>query len=130
MRSNNSFLTLIASFCLSAIAYNVAQADEIPVQHLEFEPHVIQPRIEIYEFEEDYLIQPRVATYVFDDYVIQSSTLVIEMDEVIIISQADEADDGDGANIDWMNDNWCLIHPDDEICQDLEDEDEDEVEGC
>ena len=115
MRSNNSFLTLIASFCLSAIAYNVAQADEIPVQHLEFEPHVIQPR---------------VATYVFDDYVIQSSTLVIEMDEVIIISQADEADDGDGANIDWMNDNWCLIHPDDEICQDLEDEDEDEVEGC
>tara|TARA_B100001063_G_C16734490_1_gene541201 strand:- start:18 stop:404 length:387 start_codon:yes stop_codon:yes gene_type:complete len=128
LRSNNSFLTLIASFCLSAIAYNVAQPVEIPVQHLEFEPHVIQPRIATYEFEEDYLIQPRVATYVFDDYVIQSSTPVIEMDEVIIIAQEDEADDGDGANIDWMNDNWCLIHPDDEICQDQDDEDE--VEGC
>ena len=113
MRSNNSFLTLIASFCLSAVAYNVAQPVKIPVQHLEFD---------------DYEIQPRVETYVFDDYVIQSSATVIDMDEVTIIVQADEADDGDGANIDMMNANWCLIHPDDVICQDLEDEDE--VEGC
>ena len=127
MRSNNSFLTLIASFCLSAVAYNVAQAEEIPVQHLEFEPHVIQPRVETYEFD-DYVIQPRVATYVFDDYVIQSSALIIDMDEVIIIAQADEADEGDGANIDMMNANWCLIHPDDVICQDVDEEDEEE--GC
>ena len=114
LRSNNSFLTLIASFCLSAVAYNVAQPVEIPVQHI--------------EFFDDYEIQPRVETYVFDDYVSQSSAAVIDMDEVIIIAQADEADDGDGANIDWMNDNWCLIHPDDEICQDQTEEDE--VEGC
>ena len=64
MRSNNSFLTLIASFCLSAVAYNVAQPIEIPVQHLEFD---------------DYEIQPRVETYVFDDYVIQSSAAVIDI---------------------------------------------------
>ena len=113
MRSNNSFLTLIASFCLSAVAYNVAQPVEIPVQHLEFEPHVIQPRVETYEF---------------DDYVIQPSALIIDMDEVIIIAQADEADEGDGANIDMMNANWCLIHPDDVICQDVDEENEEE--GC
>ena len=44
------------------------------------------------------------------------------------LQKEDEADDGDGANIDWMNDNWCLIHPDDEICQDQNEDDE--VEGC
>jgi hypothetical protein len=113
LRSNSTFLTLIASFCLSAVAYNVAQPVEVPVQHLEFD---------------DYVIQPRVETYVFDDYVIQSSAEVIDMDEVIIISQEDESDDGDGANIDMMNANWCLIHPDDVICQDADEEDE--VEGC
>lgn len=113
MRSNNSFLTLIASFCLSAVAYNVARPVEVPVQHLEFE---------------DYEIQPRVETYEFDDYVIQPSALIIDMDEVIIIAQEDESDDGDGANIDMMNANWCLIHPDDVICQDAAEEDE--VEGC
>ena len=114
MRSNNSFLTLIASFCLSAVAYNVAQPVEVPVQHI--------------EFFEDYEIQPRVETYEFDDYVIQPSTLIVDMDEVIIIAQEDESDDGDGANIDMMNANWCLIHPDDVICQDAAEEDE--VEGC
>ena len=99
MRSNNTFLTLIASFCLSTVAYIVAQPDEVPVQHYEFDDYVIQPRIETYEF-----------------------------DEYEIIAQADEADDGDGANIDMMNANWCLIHPDDVICQD--DDVEDEEEGC
>ncbi len=100
MRSNNSFLTLLVSFCLSTGSYILAQPDEvIPVQHLEF-----------------------------DDYEIKGRLPVIEMEEYEIIAQADEADDGDGENIDWMNDNWCLIHPDDVICQD--NDDEDEVEGC
>ena len=114
MRSNSTFLTLIASFCLSAVAYNVAKPVEVPVQHI--------------EFFEDYEIQPRVETYEFDDYVIQPSALIIDMDEVIIIAQEDESDDGDGANIDMMNANWCLIHPDDVICQDADEVDE--VEGC
>jgi len=118
LRSNNSFPTLIASFCLSAVAYNVAQPVEVPVQRLEFD---------------DYVIKGHVQRLEFDDYEIrivrdEETTEVIDMDEVIIIAQEDEADDGDGANIDWMNDNWCLIHPDDEICQDQDDEDE--VEGC
>ena len=99
MRSNSTFLTLIASFCLSTVAYIVAQPDEVPVQHYEFDDYVIQPRIETYEF-----------------------------DEYEIIAQADEADDGDGVNIDMMNANWCLIHPDDVICQDADEEEE--VEGC
>ena len=109
-----NLLTFALSFTLSSAAFLAAQHDEVPVQHI--------------EFLEDYEIQPRVETYVFDDYVIQSSAPVIDMDEVIIIAQEDESDDGDGANIDWMNDNWCLIHPDDEICQDQTEEDE--VEGC
>ena len=99
MRSNNSFLTLIASFCLSAVAYNVAQPVKIPVQHIEFDDYVIQPRVEVIEFE-----------------------------EYVIIAQADEVDDGDGENIDMMNANWCLIHPDDVICQGADVEDEEE--GC
>jgi len=113
LRSNNSFLTLIASFCLSAVAYNVAQPVEVPVQHYEFD---------------DYVIQPRVEEIIFDEYVIQSSASIINMEEVVIVAQADESDDGDGENIDWMNDNWCLIHPDDVICQ--EDQGGDDEEGC
>ena len=108
-----NLLTLALSFTISTAAFLAAQHDVVPVQYLEFEPHVIQPRVETYEFE---------------DYVIQSSALIIDMDEVTIIAQANEADDGDGANIDWMNDNWCLIHPDDVICQDSDEEDEEE--GC
>ena len=77
----------------------MAQPDDIPVQHLEF-----------------------------DDYEIKGRLPIVEMDEHIVIVQNDESDDGDGENIDWMNDNWCLIHPDDVICQDVDDEDE--VEGC
>ena len=99
MRSNNSYLTLLVSFCLSTGSYILAQPDDVPVQHLEF-----------------------------DDYEIKGRIPVIEMDEHIVIVQNDESDDGDGENIDWMNDNWCLIHPDDVICQD--NDDEDEVEGC
>ena len=99
MRSNSTFLTLIASFCLSTVAYIAVQPDEVPVQHIEF-----------------------------DDYVIEGYIDVIEFDEYEIIAQADEADDGDGANIDMMNENWCLIHPDDVICQDVDQEDEEE--GC
>ena len=100
MRSNSTFLTLIASFCLSTGAYIVAQPDEVPVQH-----------------------------YEFDDYVIEGYIDVIEFDEYEIIAQADEADDGDGENIDMMNANWCLIHPDDVICQD-DDQGGDDEEGC
>ena len=100
MRSNNSFLTLLVSFCLSTGAYIAAQPDEvIPVQHIEF-----------------------------DDYEIKGRLPVIEMEEYEIVAQADEADDGDGENIDWMNDNWCLIHPDDVICQ--EQQGEEDEEGC
>ena len=113
MRYHN-LLTFALSFTLSSAAFLAAQHDEVPVQQI--------------EFLDDYEIKPRVETYVFDDYVIQSPTPIINMDEVIIIAQEDESDDGDGANIDWMNDNWCLIHPDDEICQDQTEEDE--VEGC
>ena len=100
MRSNSTFLTLIASFCLSTGAYIVAQPDEVPVQH-----------------------------YEFDDFVIEGYIDVIEFGDHEVIAQADEADDGDGANIDMMNANWCLIHPDDVICQDVEEEEEEE-EGC
>ena len=100
MRSNSTFLTLIASFCLSTGAYIVAQPDEVPVQH-----------------------------YEFDDYVIEGYIDVIEFEEHEIIAQADEADDGDGENIDMMNANWCLIHPDDVICQD-EDQGGNDEEGC
>jgi hypothetical protein len=85
---------------LSAFAFIGANSrDEVPVQVIWMD-----------EFE----ITPRVETLVFDDYV--------------IVAQADEADDGDGENIDVMNANWCLIHPDDVICQDADEEDE--VEGC
>ena len=100
MRSNSTFLTLIASFCLSTGAYIMAQPDDVPVQHIEF-----------------------------DDYVIEGYIDVIEFDEYEIIAQADEADDGDGENIDMMNANWCLIHPDDVICQD-DDQGGDDEEGC
>ena len=99
MRSNNSFLTLLASFCLSTGAYIAAQPDEVPVQHYEFNDFVIEGYIDVVEFEEH-----------------------------LVIAQADESDDGDGANIDMMNANWCLIHPDDVICQDVDEEDEEE--GC
>ena len=101
MRSNNSFLTLIASFCLSAVAYNVAHADDIDVTKITKE-----------------VISARTAL----------KALYQTSSNVKIITQADEADDGDGANIDMMNANWCLIHPDDVICQDAAEEDE--VEGC
>ena len=127
MRSNNSFLTLIASFCLSAVAYNVAQPVEVPVQHLEFDDYVIEGFVEVYEFD-DYEIRIVRDEPPFLKILDDETSEVIDMDEVIIIAQEDESDDGDGANIDWMNDNWCLIHPDDEICQDQDDEDE--VEGC
>lgn len=100
MRSNSTFLTLIASFCLSAVAYNAAQPVDVPVQH-----------------------------YEFDDYVIEGYIDVIEFDDYVIVAQADEADDGDGENIDMMNENWCLIHPDDVICQD-DDQGGDDEEGC
>lgn len=96
----STLLTLLASFCLSTGAYILAQPDDvIPVQHIEF-----------------------------DDYEIKVRLPIVEMEEYEIIAQADESDDGDGENIDWMNDNWCLIHPDDVIC--LDNDDEEEVEGC
>ena len=97
----STLLTLLASFCLSTGAYILAQPDDvIPVQHI-----------------------------IFDDYEIKGRLPVIEMEVHEVIAQADEADDGDGENIDWMNDNWCLIHPDDVICQD-DDQGGDDEEGC
>ena len=113
-----NLLTLALSFSLSTVAFLAAQHDDVPVQHYEFD---------------DYVIEGYVQKIQFDDYEIrivrdEEKSEVIVMDEEIIIAQADEADDGDGANIDMMNANWCLIHPDDEICQDVDEEDEEE--GC
>ena len=95
-----NLLTLALSFSLSTVAFLAAQPDDVPVQEL-----------------------------VFDDYVIEGYVDVIEFDEVVIVSQVDPSDDGDGENIDMMNENWCLIHPDDVICQD-EDQGGDDEEGC
>lgn len=117
MRSNKTFITLIASFCLSAIAYSVAHADDVLVQHLEFEEMIIQPKMEVIKFD-DYEICPRGETIVMDEEEIIAQTQTVPPKE----------DDGDGANLDVLNANWCLIHPDDVICQD-EDEEDDE-EGC
>lgn len=77
----------------------MAQPDEVPVQH-----------------------------YEFDDFVIEGYIDVIEFEGHEVIAQADESDDGDGENIDMMNENWCLIHPDDVICQDVDEEEEEQ--GC
>tara|TARA_Y200000002_G_scaffold382608_1_gene400304 strand:- start:1086 stop:1385 length:300 start_codon:yes stop_codon:yes gene_type:complete len=96
------FLTLIGSFCLSAIAYDAAQPREVPVQHYEFEEHIIQPAIQYYDF-----------------------------DEIIILAQADDADDGDSDGIDWdqNSDFWCLTHPD-ECDIELLTEEEELEDGC
>jgi len=119
LRSNNSFLTLLVSFCLSTGAYIAAQPNDVPVQELVFD---------------DYVIEGHVQTLEFDDYVIkivrdEEISNVIVMDEYVVVSQVDPSDDGDGENIDMMNANWCLIHPDDVICQD-EDQGGDDEEGC
>ena len=128
MRSNNSFLTLIASFCLSAVAYNVSRPVEVPVQHIEFfDDYVIEGFVEVYEFD-DYEIRIVRDEPPFLKILDDETSEVIVMDEEIILAQADEADDGDGENIDMMNANWCLIHPDDVICQDADVDDEDY--GC
>ena len=97
----STLLTLIASFLLSAIAYNAAHADDIDVTKIAKE-----------------VIATRAAFEVLYNKSIDKK----------IVAQADEADDGDGENIDWMNDNWCLIHPDDVICQ--EQQGEEDEEGC
>ena len=97
-----NLLTLALSFSLSTVAFLAAQPDDIPVQQIEF-----------------------------DDYVIEGYIDVVEFDEYLIIAQADEADDGDGANIDAMNAHWCDIWPD--KCNDkADDEDQggEEEEGC
>ena len=97
-----NLLTLALSFSLSAVAFLAAQHDDVPVQEMEF-----------------------------DDFVIEGYVDVLEFGEHLIIAQADEADDGDGANIDMMNAHWCDIHPD--KCNnkdDDEDEGGEEEEGC
>jgi hypothetical protein len=78
---------------------------------------------------DDYVIQPDMEVIEFDDFVIEGHVEVIEFDDYVIVSQVDPSDDGDGENIDMMNENWCLIHPDDVICQD-EDQGGDDEEGC
>ena len=110
-----NLLTLALSFTLSMGAYYAAQPDDVPVQHLEFEDYEITPRVEKLEFE-DFKITPNVD--------------IIEFDEFLITAQLDETDDGDGENLDMMNANWCLIHPDDVICQGEDEQGGDEVEGC
>ena len=99
-----NLLTLALSFLLSTAAFLAAQHDDVPVQQLEFE-----------------------------DYVIEGYVDVLEFGEHLIIAQADEADDGDGANIDMMNAHWCDIHPD--KCNNKDDDDDEdkggeEEEGC
>ena len=96
----DTLLTLALSFTLSMGAYYAAQSDDVPVQHLEFEDHLITPEVEVLEFE-----------------------------EIIITAQLDETDDGDGENLDMMNAHWCDIWPDDEICNNNNEEKEEE-EGC
>ena len=120
MRSNSSFLTLLVSFCLTTGSYFLAQTDDVPVQHLVFD---------------DYVVEGYVQTLEFDDYVVkivrdEERSDVIVMDEYVVVSQVDPTDDGDGENIDMMNKNWCLIHPDDVICQDEDQGGDEEEEGC
>ena len=99
----NQYITLLLSFCLSTGAYILAQPDDVPVQHIEF-----------------------------DDYEIKGRLPVIEMNGHEIIAQVDESDDGDGANIDAMNAHWCDIWPDKCNVGDDDDEEQggDEEEGC
>jgi len=102
LRNNSTFLVLVASFCLSAIAYQAAQPVYIPVQHMEFDEIIIKPDMEVLEFE-DYLI----------------------------VAQADDADDGDTDGIDWDQHDafWCVTHPDE--CNDVViDTVDDEDYGC
>ncbi len=97
----HDLLTLALSFTLSMGAYYAAQPDDMPVQHIEFEDHLITPEVQ-----------------------------VIEFDELLITAQLDEADDGDGENLDMMNAHWCDIWPDDEICKGHKEDEEKEEEGC
>ena len=94
----------------------MAQPDVVPVQHMEFDEYVVQPSMEVIEFNDDYVIQPNLEVIEFDDYV--------------IVAQKDDVDDGDGENLDMMNANWCLIHPDDVKCLGDEDQGGDDEEGC
>ena len=97
----------------------MAQPDVVPVQHMEFDEYVVQPNMEVIEFD--------------DDFVIEGYVEVIEFDEYVIVSQVDPSDDGDGENIDMMNDHWCDIWPDHASCQSDEDQggdDSDDEEGC
>ncbi len=98
----STFLTLLGSFCLSAVAYDAAQPREVPVQHLEFEEYIIQPDIHYYNYGEQ-----------------------------LMIAQADDADDGDSDGIDWdqHRDFWCLTHPD-ECDVDLLTDEEELEDGC
>ena len=122
-----NLLTLALSFSLSTVAFLAAQHDDVPVQHYEFDDYVIEGYVQRIQFD-NYEIRIVRDETPYLKYLNDETSEVIVMDEEIIIAQADEADDGDGANIDMMNANWCLIHPDDEICQDVDEEDEEE--GC
>jgi len=106
LRNNSTFLVLVASFCLSAIAYQAAQPK---MSH----GHDVKS-----------LVKEVIATRV-----VMSMLVSQKADE----KKSDDADDGDGENIDMMNENWCLIHVDDPVCQGGEDQggdDSDDEEGC
>ena len=113
----STFLTLLASFSLSTVAFIAAQP--IPVQH--------------YDFEQPMIIQPRVETLEFDEFFIEAGTIYVEFDEeTLVIAQHDNTD-ADYAGIDWENNYefWCAIHPDE--CQKADDDEDggsDEEEGC
>ena len=99
-----TWLVLVASFTLSAIAYNVAHSHEVPVQHLEFEEMVIQPRVETYEFDEVEIYVP---------------VEVIEMDEFAIIAQSSPSEANDDSTVpDGDSSAFCFLYP--ERCNDAE----------
>jgi hypothetical protein len=131
----SNFITLLASFTLSTIAYLGAQ-NTVKVQHIEFdEPIIIQPSYEVIEFQEGITIEPNVEVIEFQEGItIEPNVEVIEFGEDMILAQAtDPNDDGDGENIDMMNDHWCEIWPDHPVCdknEEDEDGESDEEYGC
>jgi len=136
LRSNNTFLTLVASFCLSAVAYNAAASRKVPVQHLEFDDYEINGHYyQIVMDEEVFIAQDdshpeRHRVQWCEKNPTHESCKDLKPKE----EKKDEADDGDGENIDFMNANWCQIWPDHEACVNIVEGGEtaggDDEEGC
>lgn len=90
MRSNNTFLTLIASFCLSAVAYNAARPVDVPVQHMEFDEIMIQPDMEVIEFDDYVIVAQEGERDILDD---PGAWCFIHPDDVICQDGEDQAGD-------------------------------------